>query len=233
MKALLIVQFILFVTASLIGCGSKKSGDGSTPGAQYCPSHQIYHPSYGCINRGHCPQGQGLIPGTNECITANDGYHPGLYGNRVWAQALTVTSNNTYKKFLKDNWVCDVYNVFGYNTSWGTQNCSNWDKYAGVYLEVSSTSLPTQGVLTIVAYAHQWGGVSSGVPVSLTGTLHKIQTDGVDGFEFRTTGNAFTPGYNAWFSARAEKDLLTADTIRLKLTYDNKQFGTANVYRVQ
>lgn len=226
MRALIYIQILFFVVGAFVGCGDKKSGGSArtpTP-SNVCQIGQVYNSQYGCLSQGTCPSGYGYVPSTNQCVAAQTNY-PTHSGSLLWGQRMQITNSGVYKQFLKDNWVCDYYNI----ANWGTADCDAWDSTADVYLGASSTTLPTNGSATIVAYSDMWGMTSGGYQLPISGTIYPINTN--SGFELRTTGGTFTPSYNSYIQVIADPGTLTSNQIAIRLLYQGTEFGRATVNR--
>lgn len=135
----------LCVTVFLSACpgsGSSSSNNVNTCGFGYVST------GYGCLPQANCPYGQGYNAQTGQCIAGTPG------GGGSYTNYTTFTG---YMTSFINSYVCQdfLFRVTGYQ--WNT--CPN---NMTVSLQTMGTSLPTQGVLTIVIGNYQGMAVIQG-----------------------------------------------------------------------
>lgn len=117
-RTLLLIIASLSLGLATVGCGSKSSGNASTPdpnnpgahGGFQCEPWQIYTTQHGCLNPGPCGSigpGYGYNPADGRC-------YPGITASNIpigtWDNSITVTNISQFQKMLRDMNRCYMSN---------------------------------------------------------------------------------------------------------------------------
>lgn len=115
-----------------------------------------------------------------------------------------VQNSGTYKRFLKDNHVCERYNI----ANFGAERCSKWTEAPDVRLLLDEGRLPTSGKLEITAFSHVGRFSSSQSYRTVVLNVGEFKpSDSNRGFAAWTLGNENSKGWNANVRIKATGDI--------------------------
>lgn len=245
MRYLLMFMFALSITAGAVtGCGKKGGGAAAIPapapvaGVGACLAGQVYHASYGCLDRAHCQETYGWVPTLQRCEPGQSVTWDQSFGGTAtmrWGFALQNINRGVFEQLMREyGGFCDLY-------TWnlGDGKCSRYSSKGYIIIQATNASA-NQAQITIGAGATApyyqydfWSaftGANASFPMQFRATVSAINNS--EGLEFR----AQLPS-RAWSQTGShlqiyiENGRLTDNVLNTQVHYMNQQMATAPAER--
>lgn len=204
MKLIKAIPIIAFIFGLMVGCGSDKKGDGSSPNTPCSGST--------CQN--------GDNPGT----PAHDASKATNWDGTLW-----VTHKGAYDDMLKDFGICEPeYPGQFWSFHLGASECEYWVNSARIQISTQFGSVPTSAQVKILAINHSFN-LTRWLP-ALSGSFDPINNN--TGMEFRTSGPGYTFSYNEVIKIVSDKPDFSRNRLRLRFYYGGKEIGYFDMDRL-
>lgn len=241
----LILLALSITAAGMTGCGKKSGTPAATPaaavpivGAGTCLAGQVYHSTYGCLDRAHCYEGQGWVPTLNHCEAGTPITWDQTFGGTAthrWGYALQGISRRIFEQLMREyGGFCDLY-----TWNWGAADCDSYSSKGYIIIQTSGPSA-TQAQITIGAgasapyYQHDfWSaymGADASFPMQFRATVSPSNNSlGLD-FRAQLPSRSWsqTGGH---LQVYVETGRLTDNVLNAEISYMNQPFATAPAER--
>lgn len=245
----LIIALSIAATMGFAACGSNGGGgDVANPGgvvppptatppmSQYdirnCQVGQIFHPSYGCLNRNSCQAGYGWVPGQFICVPGTVVTGTGNSIGRFFG-SMGAINRDTFEKALQYLGTSPIRcNYWTYN--YGDAKCSSWSSAGFVFITQAGSG--SEVVVSIGAGSPNpnsynassiYSGGSRYIGTEFFGSVQLYNNNqGI-----RIVGTSGMTGAPNGVTAIVNNGNLTSNSMQVQLLYQGVEFARANVER--
>ncbi len=241
MRYLILMLSALTIAAGFTGCGKKSDAPAATPlapvaGVGACLAGQVYHASYGCLDRAHCHEGQGWVPTLQRCEAGAPVTWDNSFGGTAthrWGYALQSINRGAFEQLMREyGGFCDLY-----TWNWGAAKCGHYSSKGYIIIQTSGPSA-AQAQVTIGAGADApyypndfWSaqmGSNANFPMQFRADIHVANDN--QGLELRaqlpSRSWSQTGGH---LQIYIERGALTDHVLNAEISYLNQPMATAPI----
>lgn len=247
MRTLIVFLSVLTVMAgAMIGCGGKKGGSPAvavTPaavsGVSSCLAGQVYHSSYGCLDRAHCQESYGWVPTLQRCEAGTPVTWDNAYGGTAtlrWGASLQGIHRDTFEQVMREyGGFCDQY-----TWNWGNARCSAYSSKGYIILQATNAN-STELQITIGAGASEpyyqsdyWSafvGTNASFPMQFRGQVYTVNNGA--GLEIRaqTPSRPWSQMNGQGLTIYIENGRVTDSVLNAEIHYISQPLATAGATR--